>query len=98
MSQFTQKFPAEVLDYPIDFTNRLENGDTIPSAASATVASADFTVNPTPKATTLDAPQKIVTFWLGGGIIGVTGKATCTVVTTLGRTVEAEIFITVLAP
>ena len=88
VAQFFAKFAAEVLDYKVDWTLPL-NGDTI---LSTVVTTADFTQT-TPA--TIDVTNKIVTFWVGAGAVGNTGRVLVTIVTAGGRTMQAEVFITV---
>jgi hypothetical protein len=84
------KAPASVLDYQLDWSAWLANGETISSAD--VTADAGITVNPTGKATSVSGG--IVTFWLGGGTAGVTYHVTVTVTTTArvdSRTIQVQV-------
>jgi hypothetical protein len=84
------KAPASVLDYQLDWSAWLANGETISSAD--VTADAGITVNPTGKATSVSGG--IVTFWLGGGASGTTYNVTVTVTTTArvdSRTIQVTV-------
>jgi hypothetical protein len=75
------KSPAAILDYQMDWSAWLAQGETIVSAT--VTADAGVTVNPTGKATSVSGG--VVTFWLGGGTRGTTYDVEITV-TTQSRT------------
>lgn len=84
------KAPAAVLDYQMDWSAWLANGETITSADVS--ADAGITVNPAGKSTSV--ASGIVTFWLGGGASGTTYNVTVTVTTNLrtdSRTIQVAV-------
>jgi hypothetical protein len=84
------KAPAAVLDYQVDWSAWLAQGETISSAVVA--GDAGITVNPSGKATTF--VNGVVTFWLGGGTSGITYNVTVTVTTnsrTDSRTIQVPV-------
>lgn len=86
------KQPADVQDYDVDYNTLYLNelGDTAPGPTGLTViAEAGITV----ASSSLTAG--IAKAWLSGGTHGTTYKVTFTVVTTGGRTKQAEISVKV---
>lgn len=71
------KAPAAVLDYEMDWSVWLANGESITDAT--VTADAGISINPGDKATLVSGGM--VTFWLGGGVSGTTYNVTVTVVT-----------------
>jgi hypothetical protein len=91
-SQFFDKFSAEILDFPIDCSAALPNGDKI-SAGGALVESSDLTI--ITARTAIDATGKIVTFWCSGGEPGKVAKVVCTIQTDGGRTRQTHSYIVI---
>ncbi|GJH22433.1 hypothetical protein CBA19CS22_37845 [Caballeronia novacaledonica] len=84
------KAPAAVLDYQLDWSAWLANGETISNADIS--ADSGLIVNPSGKATSVSGG--VVTFWLGGGTSGVTYGVTVTVTTTArvdSRTIQVSV-------
>ena len=82
------KDPNEVLDYQINWTQRLD-GDTITGTPTWTV----------PAGITKDSQSNTdteTTVWLSGGTASETYTITCVIVTTGGRTMETSVFISVV--
>lgn len=79
------KHPAEVLDYQIDFSARLD-GDTITGVPTVT-AGASIVVD------RVSTESNVVTFWLSGGVSPATTSVACTVLTTGGRTFEHQVIL-----
>jgi hypothetical protein len=77
------KDPDEVLDYNIDWTDRLD-GDTISSVATELEAG-DVTIDST------NYSGAIQTIWLSGGTHGETAIVTGRIVTAGGRTMDEAI-------
>lgn len=88
------KQPLEILDYEFDFVAWLaDRADNINSftvtAAPETVGASDLTLsNKTTSA-------GVVRYFAAGGANGVRYKVTCTIVTTGGRTKEAEMLVSI---
>lgn len=80
------KDPDAVLDYVVDFTSWLADGDTI---TSATVTADGVTVDSTDTTTTT------VTAWVSGGTLGETATLTCQITTADGRTDERTIRLSI---
>lgn len=80
-----RKQPYEVLDFDIDFTKRMPDGDSL-VAVQATVQGIDESL--TVERTTFDGP--IAKVYLAGGTSSVTYKVTVMVVTADGRALEYE--------
>lgn len=81
MDSWPHKDPDEVLDYQFDWTNRLEDGETI---ATSTMLVASGSV-------TLDSDDKsgaITTAWLSGGTVDDVCVITNRVTTSANRTYE----------
>lgn len=92
------KQPAENLDYDIDFSEFLSDGDSIvasgnppiPSPLSVAVTPAGLTLGPT---FVLDG--KSVKQWLSGGTNGIKYKITLTVTSNAGRVKQVEFVVRV---
>lgn len=92
-----EKQPAEVKDYPIDYSEWLAEiaaGDTIASAVAAAVCTS------TPADTALVVNQVVlsntaVTVWLSAGTANEKYKVTVTVTTTGGRIDQSEFIVKV---
>lgn len=92
-----EKQPAEVKDYPIDYSEWLDEiaaGDTIASAAAA------FACTSTPADVALVIDQVLVsntavTVWLSAGTANEIYKVTVTVTTTGGRVDQSEFIVKV---
>lgn len=70
--------PDDKLDYAIDFTGFLDQGETIVT----------FTVTPDDPALTVSQVSEaagVVTYWAAGGTDGSTVKVVCHIVTSTGR-------------
>ena len=84
------KDPDELLDYPFDWTEFLDEvSDTIATAGPGIVPVL-FTVT----GATLDSQQnsaKVATAWVKGGTAGTTAKVSCRITTTGGRIAERSI-------
>jgi len=85
------KAPAAVLDYEIDWTNWLANGETI-QGTPVVSSDAGITINPSGKTTSISGG--LVTFWIGGGTNGQTYSVTVTITTSM-RTDSRTIQVTV---
>lgn len=83
LATFTKQ-PADTLDYDVDFTDWLPDGDVISSVAPS--ADAGITLG----ATTISADGKAVKQWVSGGEDGKTYKITIRVTTAMARVKEAE--------
>jgi hypothetical protein len=88
------KHPGEVLDYTANFAAWLPSGDTLATLVSCT-ASAGITVASSPAPAIVGAT---VVFWLSGGTSGSTYTIEVKVTTTAGRTLVADLEITVTDP
>lgn len=88
------KHPSEVVDYPIDLSPWLPDGDTVSTLTSCT-AGAGITVAGSPAPA---VAAGILTFWLSGGTTGVTYYIQAVFVTAGGRTLVADFQITVTDP
>ncbi len=79
------------LDYDIDFSDFLSDGDTVASATAAYTPetdAADTTL--TLGATSVDSVTNLVKQWLSGGTDGNSYKVTVTTTTTAGRVKETD--------
>jgi len=93
------KQPAETLDYDIDFTEFLSDGDTlcaagdppVPSPKNVTVTPTGMTLGPT---YVTDNGMRIKQ-WLSGGIDGQKYKVTVTATSNAGRIKQIEFVIRV---
>ena len=79
---FPPKDPAAVLDYEVDWSAWLAQGETI--AGTPVIAAPGMTVNPAGKQTQVDGGKVI--FWLGGGTVETFHDVSCQVTTSAGRT------------
>lgn len=84
-----QKQPDEYLDYNVDFTDWMPDGDTIASAAATVSPAGELDVD------TVSIATPIVKFWAAGGVTGKTYKITVKITTAGGRVKEDEIKIRV---
>jgi hypothetical protein len=91
---FPPKDPAAVLDYQVDWSAWLAEGETITEGAVA-VAAPGLTVNPAGKTTAVSGGK--VTFWLGGGVAETFCEVSCQVTTSAGRTDRRTIPLRVAA-
>lgn len=83
-----QKQPADILDYDVDFSNWLPQGDTVTSATAtaSTIAGdlAPLTVN------SVQVSSTVVKVWLSGGTDGNTYTVTVRATTVGGRMKEED--------
>ena len=84
MSTAYNKRPHDVLDYVVDFTRWLSDGDTIKAATSLI-----GTVGTTIAITSTSHTSTTATVWISGGADGQTAEVVVRVETMLGRTKEA---------
>lgn len=92
------KQPAETLDYDIDFTEFLADGDTltttgnppVPSPLNVVVSPSGMTIGPT-----VVVGGKIIKQWLSGGTDGVRYKITVTATSNAGRIKQVEFVVRV---
>ncbi len=92
------KQPAETLDYDIDFSEFLADGDTLVTVGDPPVPSPlDVTVNPTGLSLgpTVVIDGKRVKQWLSGGTNGVAYKITLTMTSNAGRIKQVEFVVRV---
>jgi hypothetical protein len=93
------KQPADTLDYDIDFTSILDDGDTIastgsppvPMPLSVVVSPSGLTLGPT----VVINNGKTVKQWLSGGLNRIQYKITLTITTSAGRVKQVEFVIRV---
>lgn len=93
------KQPAETLDYDIDFSEFLADGDTlvttgnppVPSPLSVTIDNAGMTLGPT----VVIGGGTIIKQWLSGGTDGVRYKITVTATSNAGRVKQIEFVVRV---
>lgn len=86
------KDPSEVLDYPFDWTEYLDDIQDTITAPGPGVTPVLFTVS----GVEIDSQQndtKIATVWVKGGTVGVTAKVSCRITTTSRRIIERSIAI-----
>jgi len=86
----------EVLDYVVDWTLRLESGDTI---STSTWEFAD-TAGESPPDLTIDSETEtaaLATVWLSGGTEGLTYELTNRIVTAGGRTMDQTVKLKIRA-
>jgi hypothetical protein len=81
----------EVIDYSIDFTDRLGD-DTIASATFSLATSAGLTID-----SQEDDGDKLATVTLSAGTAGSKGKILCRVVSTDGRTMDETVSLVIRA-
>jgi len=89
MKKWDPKDPDEVLDYEIDWTDRLD-GDTIVTSTWPIVP-VGITKNSDAHTTTAS------TIWLSGGTLGAAYDLTCRITTAGGRTMDQSVRIGVKA-
>lgn len=94
-----KKQPVEVLDYDVDFSEYLSDGDTLLSTGNPAI--------PDPYNITVDKPElvvesafvinndKTIKVWVTGGVNGVKYKITITATTNAGRVKQVEFVIQV---
>lgn len=93
------KQPAESLDYDIDFTDFLSDGDTlvstgnppVPSPLSVVVSPSGLTLGPT----VVINNGKTIKQWLSGGTDGTKYKITLTATSNAGRVKQVEFVVRV---
>lgn len=85
------KDPDEVLDYTVDWSNRVTAPDTIMTSTWAFLTQAGLAKSSESKTDTS------TTVWLTGGTSGETGVLLNTVVTTQGRTMEEVVTLSIVA-
>lgn len=92
------KQPAETLDYDIDFSEFLSDGDAIVTTGTPPVPS-PLSVSVTPSGLTIGSTfvisDNVVKQWLSGGVDGVRYKVTLTVTTNAGRVKQVEFVVKV---
>lgn len=93
------KQPADTLDYDIDFSAILDDGDTLASTGSPPVPS-PLSVTVSPTGVTLSPTfvinnGKTVKQWVSGGTSGIRYKITMTVTTNAGRVKQVEFVVRV---
>lgn len=86
------KDPDEVLDYQIDWTERL-NGDTI-STSAWTISAADE-ASPTLTEDSNDIVSGNTVIWLSSGTIGIRYSLTNRITTAAGRTMDQTVYLRV---
>ena len=79
------KDPNDILDYDIDWSRRLEAGETITDADFAQANDAGITIL---KTSFTDSVAKV---WLSGGTAGVIAELTCTINTSAGRQMDKTV-------
>lgn len=80
----------EVLDYAIDFSDRL-GCDTVASASFSLATAAGLTIDDS------DSEDQTATVWLSSGTEGSVGKVLCRITTTDGRTMDETVSLLVKA-
>lgn len=86
------KDPDEVLDYPFDWSEYLDDIQDAIAAPGPGITPALFTVS----GVEIESQQnstKIATVWIKGGAVGVAAKVSCRITTVGGRTIERSIAI-----
>ena len=94
-----EKQPADTLDYDIDFTSILDDGDTLASSGNPAVP-VPLSVVSTPAGLTLSPTFVInsgrtIKQWVSGGSNGIRYKITVTATTNAGRVKQVEFFVRV---
>ena len=89
------KDPQEVLDYSIDWNNRISSGDALDSSAWAITTDPDSGL--TIDSNTFDGAVGTATVWLSGGTLGQEYALTNTVTTSGGRTMEQTVRLKIQA-
>lgn len=90
-----EKQPAEVKDYPIDYTEwlaEISGGDTLASAVATVVCTSDST-DTALVVNSVSVSATGIAVWLSGGTDGQTYKVTVTVTTTGGRIDQSEFIV-----
>lgn len=93
------KQPADTLDYDIDFSAILDDGDTlastgdpgVPTPLSVSVSPSGLTITPT----FVIGSGKVIKQWISGGTNGIKYKITLTATTNAGRVKQVEFFVRV---
>lgn len=93
------KQPADALDYDIDFSAILDDGDTlastgtpaVPTPLSVTVSPSGLTISPT----FVINSGKTIKQWVSGGLSGIKYKITLTATTNAGRIKQVEFVVRV---
>lgn len=91
MASWPSKDPDEVLDYMLDWSRRLDDGDGIDTATFSLTTSAGMLIVAQSNTTTT------ATVWLSGGTLGETGEVLCRVVTDEGRTFDWSMDVPIVA-
>lgn len=97
IGKFTKQ-PVEVLDYDIDFSEFLSDGDTlvtigdppVPSPLNVTVSPSGLTLG-----LTVVRDSKVIKQWVSGGTDGQKYKITITATSNAGRVVQVEFIVRV---
>lgn len=87
MLGFQKKQPGDTLDYDLDFSRWLPEGDAMVLATA--VADAGLTVGP------VEVIPPVVKVWLSGGVTGDSYKVTVTMQTEAGRIKESDFILRV---
>lgn len=83
------KQPADQLDYDLDFSDWLTDGDTITGAVAVSDVPAELVI------LSVSITDQIVKVWASGGVTGSTYQVTATVTTAEGRIKELDFKIRV---
>lgn len=81
MHVWPAKDPDEVIDYQFDWSDRLEDAETISSSAFS-LAEGDVTLGAN------DTAGAVTTIWLSGGTLGTVSIVTNRIITSEGRTYD----------
>jgi len=79
------KDPNDILDYDIDWSRRLDAGETITNAGFVQVNDAGLTI------LTTSFTDSVAKVWLSGGTGGMTAELTCTINTSAGRQMDKTV-------
>lgn len=79
------KDPNDILDYRIDWSRRLDNGDTISTAVFSLETAAGLAIQSQSKTDTT------ATVWLTGGTAGETAEILCRIVTAEARQMDQSV-------
>jgi hypothetical protein len=82
MARWPSKDPNEILDYELDWSRRLDDGDTIASAEFSLVAPAGLTI------ASQSFTETTAKVWLTSGTLGETAAILCRVETTGARVMD----------
>lgn len=85
MASWPSKDPNDVLDYDVDWSRRLDSGDTISTATFSLTTDAGLTIASQSNTTT------VAKVWLSGGTAALTGEILCRIVTANGRTMDQSV-------